>query len=135
MEKPKVVLFEDYKNLADVFVEYLKEKFNVMACNSHVEFKRVVAFNPDIIIFDHGDVVDGIELFKRLKNDGLKFVAIFHTLSIKDEKIVEQIQKAGIPGEAIKSKYMDDDQFTEFVYNYYQKNPLKANIWMINLRN
>lgn len=117
-----VALLENNEHLSsEICIQSLEKRFNVASFNCSTKPETIGLFAPDIIIFDHNSEVNGIQCFRDLKKEVVSFVPIFRILSTDNKDTVEQIVGADIPEEAIKSKYMNDDEFTKFVWEYYQR--------------
>lgn len=112
----RVLIFEDYHNLGIIFSNGLEKHFEVMVFSSSTNLEKVKKFNPDIIIFDHSNNINGIKLLKQIQALKIEFQPVFRTLYADDKNIINDIAaRCDIPMEWIKNKSIPETEFCEFL--------------------
>jgi len=126
-KKPKLAWYENNKDFTDPIRVYLEDNFDVRVFGIPDEAENgIYQIKPDIIVFDYRmPFISGVDMYKKLKEKGLKFIAVFYTIWANDDNMKQKIKEAGIEDDAIFDKHLDAESFakklTEYIYKRWSK--------------
>lgn len=122
-KKPKIAWYESNSNMTSPVKLYLQQYFQVEIFGDPEEAENlIIQFHPDLVIFDYRmEIFNGVTMYKKLKNQGLKFIPLFLSIWGSDDSTVSDIIAAGVERKAIFDKNIDPNDFANEVAAYYQE--------------
>jgi len=110
MSKIRILLVDDNDAVLRAVWQMLEDEFNIIAavCDSTCLLKTANEFGADVIVLDVSmPGIDGIELARRLKEQGCPSRTLFLTVQ-RSPKILEAALASGALGYVVKSRAGDD---------------------------
>ncbi len=111
----RILVFENYEKLEDIFKCELEKHFVVKEADSHINFKEIKKFKPHLIILSYNTNFDGVEFLNKIKKLRIKFKTIFRTF-YDDENIINYISNhCKIPKERILNQDLSGPEFCKIL--------------------
>jgi DNA-binding response OmpR family regulator len=128
-QKIKVAWYENNMQFVEPIKYYLEKErvFEVKNFGSpDIAAEEIAKFKPDMIIFDYRmEKINGVEMFKRIRDRGLDFVPVFFSIWSNDEVTRAEILEVGVESSAIFDKHIEPASFSKALYEYYRSKMTK----------